>query len=75
MKFNMNNYVEVVLTERGAEIYNECWKSYKSLLPKKSGDVLKDPLWSIMETFGQHVGLGANSPFENCEIDLLNFGE
>jgi hypothetical protein len=76
MKFNMNNYVEVVLTGYGAKIYNS-WASsrvYSRPLMEK-GNVLKDQLWMIMYVFGEHISLGMNSPFEYCEIDLLNFGE
>lgn len=61
-----------MLTERGAKIYNEwCSEVTYSRVPVKAGDVLKDQLWSIMSVFGNAFQLGSISPFENCEIDLL----
>ena len=72
MKFNANNYVEVVLTERGAEIYNAwCNESVYTRVHKQEGEVLKEQLWLIMNIFGKHFKLGSVSPFENCDIHLL----
>lgn len=78
MKFNINDYVSVTLTEVGATIYNDYYAPFIAERPeyytwwveKKASDVLKDQLWSIMQKFGPHVGLGFASPFEDCVIDI-----
>lgn len=72
-KFNINNYVSVTLTEYGAKIYNSQWDGLsipKEYIPeqKKAGDTLKIQMWCLLETFGKHISIGFNSPFENCSM-------
>jgi hypothetical protein len=71
MKFeiNLNDFVEVVLTEMGAAVYNEFYEKLnlpeKYLPPLKlEGDVHRDQLWHIMQVFGPCISIGLVSPFE-----------
>lgn len=57
--FNINDYVEFILTERGANILNtfyEPYREYSSDLRArtiyKEGDTYRDQLWGVMQIFG-----------------------
>lgn len=72
-KFNMNNTVKVKLTDKGKDIYYHQHDD----LNKQSGGIFikpkypeigedgyfKEQLWHLMQTFGDHVGMGFDQPF------------
>jgi hypothetical protein len=79
-KFNINNFVKVKLTQKGIDIL----KRNHDDLNKRCNGVLdefelkldedgyyKDQLWSIMQSFGEHMYLGVCEPFET-EIICCN---
>ena len=75
MKFNFNNYVEVVLTKRGAQIYNEYQRNikipeYYKLATMEEGDILREQLWYLFRIFGASMILGCESAFEG---GMINF--
>lgn len=58
-EFNINNYVEFVLTERGANIVNNYYAPYRknrsdrrSRTIYREGDTYCDQLWCVMHIFG-----------------------
>lgn len=65
MKFNINNKVRVRLTPRGREILGR----EKYLRTEDEFGWSTWQLWVLMSTFGEHVGLGFDPPFET-EIEL-----
>lgn len=76
MKFNINNYASVTLTEYGAKIYNSRYDDLKAVCPDiihtfqdtnvQAGHVIKAQLWSLFQTFGPFMSLGSENPFEGC---------
>lgn len=70
--FNLNNEVEVTLSDRGIEIWKAFWKPHDSsgvMAAKVSKDgVLREQLWHIMEVFGPHIRGVADSPIMPTEI-------
>lgn len=75
IEINLNDTVEVTLTEKGAEVYNKYLEGsymYRQGLreQKKAGDVLKEQLWHMFQVFGPHIHLGNQAPFDLCEIRL-----
>ena len=75
MKFNFNNYVEVVLTKRGAQIYNEYQQNrkipeYYKLTMMEEGTILREQLWYLFRIFGESMILGYESVFDG---GIINF--
>jgi hypothetical protein len=72
LELNLNDYVEVALTDAGASIYNQYYAEMKAYKPENvvEGHVLKEPLWELFHVFGPFVGIGMDSPFKNCAITL-----
>lgn len=78
MKFNINFYVRVKLTDEGRRIHRENWDKLFSLKPgfeyrppKEDEDGWsKFQLWELMREFGESVGCGMECPFDT-EIDIL----
>jgi hypothetical protein len=72
MKFeiNINDMAEVVLSEYGADVYNKFYEQFKFHRPAKKieGDVLREQLWSLMQTFGPAISIGQQSPFVECRM-------
>lgn len=73
MKLNVNVQVKVRLTDIGINIlrakHDELKKTFNRLGDFKSPPVDADgyssfQLWGLMQTFGPHMGLGFNVPFE-----------
>ena len=74
MIFNINNYVEIKLTQYGKDILKEKedkifteYPSLKEYLYKykvNNRGYLKLQLWEVMNIFGDHLGNGLQVPFE-----------
>lgn len=74
MKFNINETVRVRLTDKGKQIlrrdFDALHAKYPTIfdefnLPSEDSDGFSQwALWHLMETFGAHVYLGADLPFE-----------
>ena len=75
MKINLNQYVTVILSEKGVEILENFYLGLPSFNCPKPGDPYKDQIHLIMLIFGGHM-LG-RLPFESVEVDLSfeNFKE
>ena len=70
-KFNINDTVKVKLTEHGKQIHQQQWDRYL-----RRGQIEYTPpredengysrwqMWNLMETFGPHMSLGVDCPFE-----------
>lgn len=78
IQFNMNENVEVTLTKFGAKVINDDRAEIRKLVPEyapkaySEGDVLKDQLWSVMQTFGPHIHMGmVEVPFKDNIITIL----
>ncbi len=68
---NMNDEVEVRLTDRGRDIYfhrnDELIKlgtKLEQYMPKEVGGWFKCQLWELMQTFGPHISMGFDTLFE-----------
>jgi hypothetical protein len=83
MKFNINQYVKVKLTEKGKEIllndHNRIDKQLKESGAKGLGTFIlrldkdgyyKEQLWKVMRVFGEHMSNGYEPPFET-EIEIV----
>ena len=75
MNINLNQTVQVSLTEEGAKVFN-AWDRetrFPGWVPKdlKTGDVFKGHLWHLMEVFGPQIHMGCSVPFEGNEIQLV----
>jgi len=72
IRFNVNDYVRVRLTETGWDILNADlalrraqFPSAKWSLPKPDTDGwIRYQLWSFMQEFGPHIAMGLKTPFE-----------
>ena len=74
MIFNINNYVEIKLTQYGKDILKEKedkifteYPSLKEYLYKykvNNRGYLKLQLWEVMSIFGDYLGNGCDTPFE-----------
>lgn len=85
MKFNINDYVRVRLTDHGRLIDTtnrrefqkvlDARSDHNNLVPalKEEGGWSKWEFWSLMERFGPHMGLGREVPFS--EIELIETAE
>jgi hypothetical protein len=73
MRFNINNYIRVQLTDRGREIHHERWlrtlgtEELRERYPYRAPDEDSDgwsrwQAWDFMATFGPHLGVGMNNP-------------
>lgn len=80
MKFNINNEVQVKLTDHGKDIYyhrdDELKKKYRQeIIKPKYPEVdnegyTKFQLWDLMYIFGKHIHMGCELPFET-EIEII----
>ena len=71
IKYNINYYVSVKLTEHGYKIHKEFWEDiYKQCNMKYQKPVcdengyVKFQMWDLMRVFGKHIGSGVELPFE-----------
>lgn len=80
MKFNINNYVKVKLTDKGRKVLEEEHNQLYARLglgdvayeaPKEDENGYhKFQLWCLMESLGRHLSLGTDPVFET-EIELV----
>lgn len=79
--FNINNYVMVKLTPQGRYLHRKAHHEFMASLPRIPDLTYTPPaedeegwskwqLWHLMETFGPHISMGAEPPFET-EIRIL----
>jgi hypothetical protein len=80
----MNEYILVKLTDRGKEIVRQDCKEFQELINTNGGkltipeppclsskDFSRWQAWDLMETFGHHMAIGTEPPFElNVLIEL-----
>lgn len=82
---NINESVIIKLNETGMSILRNEHAKLKSALPSLHDFVEIEPdedgfyqkkmqLWSVMQTFGHHISIGANPPF-STEIETLESDE
>lgn len=79
MLFNLNESVRVQLTGRGRQIHRRRFEQLREAFPRMdlpytppkedAGGWSEWQLWVLMETFGEHVSIGADPPFETT-IDI-----
>lgn len=71
--FNLNDYVRVRVVQRGFEILREQDRVYRlrpGIAPRRqheqeqNGGWSEWQLWDLMSTFGPHISLGCDVPFE-----------
>ena len=80
-KFNMNNFVKVKLSSKGAEVKNMLNSNTNKFFESRGikdikklkvnyveGDIYESQLWELMKTFGPALSVGSESPFIDCEI-------
>lgn len=70
---NLNEVVEVVLSQAGVDIYNNRIVDLgigNYCENVEEGHVLRTQLWSLFSMYGDHVGLGREFPFVCGEITL-----
>ena len=79
MKFNINNYVRVKLTEKGKQKLKKDYESFRKVNPylreyappvEDAEGYSKWQLWCLMEKLGKHISLGGVVPFDT-EIDIV----
>jgi len=73
MKFNINHYVTIKLTDYGAYIYHRFYDSL--LLPYKPVSAYQEvqmQLWEVFNIFGDHCYNGANQLFVD---NIIEFNE
>ena len=74
---NLNDQVEVKLTDYGLKIYNDYWegldlKKYGLEVPELNNNILKTELWDLMHIFSKYIYMGNTEvPFENNEIKII----
>jgi hypothetical protein len=77
VKVNVNCLARAVLTERGAELYNQHgsreFESFPVRDRKRAGEVLEEQLWVLMLIFGPHLSLGNAPPFEANVITFVQY--
>lgn len=73
MKINLNDQVEFVLTDSGADILNVYYNQFKTKIfsdeiNHKKGERVEMSLWETMSIFGPHIYMGMiEVPFQsNC---------
>ena len=80
LEFNINNYVEFELTERGAKIMNDRNEWYEQAYPNvkvfqnkpkhAKGETMKMQLWDVLQTFGEYTTLGMETFCKDVIIRL-----
>ena len=88
-KFNINNYVKVKLTDRGMAILKRNHEELDKAIRARNGIGLETykpnidsegyyntQMWSLIEEFGESIGLGRMCAFETniicCKGEIVN---
>ena len=72
-QLNLNDYVTVQLTDHGVEILRQkhqerelklksSLRDYADFVPPEN-NMLTIQMWELMQTFGEHMGMGMKLPF------------
>jgi hypothetical protein len=79
VRFNVNEYVRVKLTECGLKLLREDHARWKALYPSSFGEFTPPKtdadgwsewqLWCLMARFGEYITMGMTAPFET-EIEF-----
>jgi len=79
MKYNINQYVKVKLTDYGMDILKKDHDELQMWMPEDARRPFEEPklkdgwyktqLWILMNSFGSHLSMGGKLPFET-EIHL-----
>lgn len=77
MDININNLVEVTLTDYGKEVYKRYLHARYTDVDiehkiKAADPVLRTALWDIMHIFGQHLWMGNKQLFIDNRITVIN---
>jgi len=81
MKINLNDNVRVKLTKKGLLVLMEQHEELMSIFPERARYHFRTPetdrdgwtkfqLWSLMQKFGKHIGMGFDPVFET-EIEIV----
>lgn len=80
VSFNINEYVRVKLTPRGKAIHRADHDAFNAQFPNAKSEYhapeedaegwSKWQAWSLMQTFGPHISMGSEPPFET-NIEFL----
>lgn len=76
MIINLNQSCNVILTEHGAEVYNEYFRELHAICQQielthlKAEDEVSLQLWELMNIFGNHLYNGAENCFANNDISF-----
>ena len=73
--FNINDYVMVKLTPRGRDLHRKAHHALMASLPRTPDWAYSPPTedaegwskwqaWDLMSSFGEHISLGGEPPFE-----------
>lgn len=65
---NINDIVEVKLTEHGKVLLGRYGEKYEEI--RTSNETLRVSLWELMNIFGNHMRMGANQIFVGNKIKL-----
>lgn len=86
-EINLNDVVEVTLTDKGLQLYKDNVESltipnqykyylYDNLHTSNEGIILRIQLWELMNIFGDHLYNGCEIPFKDniirCKIISTN---
>lgn len=74
--FNLNYQVTVILTEDGAHVVNHRYDKLNGMFPGAmtpskiyaAGDQYEAQFWSLMQDFGEHIGVLKPTLFENNTV-------
>lgn len=75
MPFNINDYVRVRLTDFGRKVHRERFRKLNAQIPLHADLKYTPPkedengwsewqMWCLIDTFGEHVGMCKEQPFE-----------
>lgn len=73
LRFNVNSYVRVRLTDHGRKLHRQGWEKWIAQFPnfpdyvppkEDAGGWSEWQLWDLMNVFGPFMGNGRETPFE-----------
>jgi hypothetical protein len=84
IKFNVNSYVRVRLTDKGRELHRADWDSLLKPLkpprweyqpPQENDGWWRTQAWHLMQLFGPHITMGMPAPFQTEILIEVEDGE